>query len=104
MLTELLGNDATKENLLEVLTILGPFSGRSPEQGELRFRKTPEISQRNKSAWEIIDKVYEKVGCKNLTVGVVQPGLETISKRGLESKKVGKSNGRVRNWFSSLFR
>lgn len=104
MLTELLGNDIMKEYLLEVLTILGPFSGGSSDQGKLRFRNTPEISQGNKSAWEIIDKVYQKVGCKNLTVSDVQPGLETLGKRGLEWRKVGKSNGRNQRWFSDLFR
>lgn len=105
VLTDLLVNDVTKENLLEVFTIHGQSSGGSSEQGKLCFQITPgkEISQQSESAWEIIDKVYKKVGCKKLTVGVVQPGLETAWKRGLESKKVGESDGRAWSWFSSLF-
>lgn len=104
VLTELLGNDVLKENLLHVVTILGPSSGDSfGWQGGSYFRNTPEISKRNVSAWKIIDKVYEEVRGRNLTVGHVQPGLETLWK-GLEPKKGGKSNGRVRSWFSFLFR
>lgn len=103
MLTELLGNDVMKENLLQVVTILGPSSGDSSEQGELCFQNTPDISERNVSAWKIIDKVYQKVECKNLTVGVVQPGFETAW-RGIESKKGGKLNSRAWSWFSFLFR
>ena len=102
MLTGLLGNEVLKENLLQVVTILGPSSGGSSEQAELYFQNTPEISQRNDSAWAIIDKVYREVECKNLTVGVVHPELETIWKS-LGSKKGGKSNGRGRSWFSFLF-
>ena len=102
MLMGLLGNEVLKENLLQVVTILGPSSGGSSEQGELYFQYTPEISQRNDSAWEIIDKVYREVECKNLTVGVVQPELETIW-QSLGSKKGGKLNGRSRSWFSFLF-
>ena len=94
MLAELLGNDVMKENLLQVVTILGPLpSGDSSTQGESYFQYTPIISQRNESAWKIINKVYQQVGCKDLTVGAVQPGLEITWKRSPESKKGGKSNG-----------
>ena len=99
----LLGNEVLKKNLLQVVTILGPSSGGSSEQGELYIQYTPELSQRNDSAWEIIDEVYREVECKNLTVGVVQPELETIWKSLPGSKKGGKSNGCGRNWLSFLF-
>ena len=89
MLTELLGNDIMKENLFKVVTNLGPPK-ESPEQGELYFQNTS-ISQRYVSAWEIIDKVYDKVKGKNLTVGAVLQELEE------EPKKGGKS------WWSKLF-
>jgi hypothetical protein len=102
MIKELLGNDVLKENLLHVVTILGPSSRGSSEQGELYFQKTLQISQRNDTAWKIIDKVYQKVECKNLTVGVIQPELEATWKS-LESKKGGESNGRGWSWFFSLF-
>ena len=90
MLTELLGNDILKENLLQVVTILGPGSS---EQGESCFKNTPEILQRNISAWKIIDEVYQQVECNNLTVASAQHGLETTWKS-LESKKGGKSSSR----------
>jgi len=93
MLTELLGNDVLKENLFQVVTILGPHRDSS-EQGELCFQNAREISQRKDSAWAIIDEVYQKVERNNLTVGVVQLALETIWKS-LVSKK---SNGRGRSW------
>jgi len=100
MLTELLGNDVLKENLFQVVTTLGPPSGGSSEQGDLHFQNTPEISQRNDTAWTIIDKVYQRVECNNLTVGVVQLEFEATWKS-LESKKLegGKlANGRGRSW------
>ena len=89
MLTELLGNAIMRDNLLKVVTKLGP-SKDSPEQGELYFEITP-IDQRYLSAWEIIDKVYDKVKGKNLTVDAVLHELEK------ESKKGGKP------WWSKLF-
>ena len=89
MLTELLSNVIMKENLLKVVTKLGP-SKDSPEQGELYFQITP-IAQRYLSAWKIIDIVYDKVKGKNLTVDAVLHELEK------ESKKEGKP------WWSKLF-
>lgn len=100
MLTEFLGNDIMKDNLLKVVTNIGP-PRNSPKQGELCFQITS-ISQRYVSAWEIIDKVYQQVGCKNLTVGVIQPELETIL-MGPGWKKEKKSNGRRRNWIPFMF-
>ena len=88
MLTELLSSGIMKENLLKVVTNLGPPKA-SPEQRELCFQITP-IAQRYLSAWEIIDKVYDNVKGKNLTVGAVLLELEK------ESKKGGKS------WWSKL--
>ena len=82
MLTELLRYDILKENLLTVVTNLGPPKD-SPEQGELCFQITP-IDQRHLSAWKIIDKVYDKAKGKNLTVdAVLQLLLELVK----ETKK-----------------
>ena len=85
---KLLGNDIIKENLLKVVTYLGPLKD-SPEQRELCIQ-IASLSQRFVSAWEIIDKVYDKVKGKNLTVGAVLLELEKEPKKGGES------------WFSKL--